>query len=123
MSKEGKRKTLIDELIESGVSELITETKPIINLSEKATKKQRVKRWATSVTVPQDSQILLREIDLKLAKLGAQSLDKGEIWYTGLLLLNELLNYVDKNDIDENDNISDYLLNKIKSELTPPHSK
>lgn len=121
MSK--KKKTLLDKLIESGITESITETEPVIDLSQdNVTKKQRPARWIITISVPKNAEDILYEIDYKLSKLKTKA-NQGMKWYTGLVLFNTLLDYVDEKTYDPQDNICDYLLNKIKKELRPPSKK
>lgn len=115
--KNKKEKTLVDRLLESGVSEVSGENAPMADIFSDEGVKKIQERWVTSISVPQEAEAILQEISLKLLKLKVRPMKLGMRWYTGIVLFNELLNYVDPAEVDAGTDICNYLLQKIRKKM------
>jgi hypothetical protein len=60
-----------------------------------------VPRYALTIRVPETDREVLMKIELKLRNLGVKKIYDQDKWHVGLNLFNKLLDYVEKQNINE----------------------
>jgi hypothetical protein len=113
-----KNKNILSDFFDDGSVDLSTENETYIDLDDPhAAEEQKEPKWSTSVHVPEQAKEVLTKIDYTIAQKKLKSINKGNKWFYGILLLDFLLDHMDFGSIRPDENVYEFITKTLKKKL------